>query len=517
MFKFKRNNSSTKLEDIHLIYEFPLEAIFDVPEAKEEFRAYLKREHNEEPLLFYEEVEDFKRLKFEENKTKKALFILKTYVMPNSSHEINISSQYRQNIVLGFEKSGQLTSEKNMLVDETIFDDSQSAIFYNLKNDTYPRFTKSVQFNNFLKQKDEAFITSISVLKNTKYMEYIPKFDGLVCDRDIQFFSFMAFNDDEEVWDEIKVGASGRRACYQSKKEFNIDENEEKANGKLLKQVFILPCSKEQAFNMFSHTQVRQDILDAESINQLDYIPISKTNKYAQSILKIVIQMTGLTWVMKPRQAVVAGTVVKDTKRNCIANIMKSTNSVLLPEKKSHVKARVLSSSFFVDCYTTTHLNKLKDPPHTNHSMSSGDLRKSTSSASSTSSFSRKSSVAFDDSLSDMSTESFGPIENACKVICVSYIDLQSMQSDFIRKKFFNAKNKAAHTVFMNSVKEFGALNFPKPKFSEGLYDTLDAFTSHYTTGDNDTVMTWDLEEEEEGNMYPCYPANAGLKGFCQM
>ena len=506
-----KRQQSKDLEQINTLYDFPFEAIFDVPEAKEEFRHYLRKEHNEEPFLFYEEVEEYKRLRFEENKAKKAVSILKNFVLPNSKQEINVSSQLRQSVMGQFEQSGQLLNEKNLTVAEEVFDEIQLAVFSQLKRDNYPRFTHSNQFKQFLKNKDSAFITSISVKKKSKYMEYVPQLDGPVCDRDITFFSFMAFNDSLDVWDEI-LNNHGKRASYQTKKEFYMDDkielkdhSLEKANGKLLKQVMILPCRKEDAFTSFAHTNLRKEIMELDSINQVDFMPISDTNKYAQSILQIQIKMKGLSWIMKPRDALVSVTSVFDTKRQSYAYIMKSTESTLVPERKSHVRAKILTAVFFSDCPADATIKTYKE---FRKSLSSTNLKGSTPSPSEASKSTstveshttpRKSSVSFAETPEDedesASTESFHS-DHHCKVIIVTYADLKTFQSDFVRKGVMKVKNKAVHTNFLNVIKEQSAIGFPKPKFSEGLLETFDAYSEKYLKQKEE--VTWDLDDSDD-------------------
>ncbi|KAG2379063.1 hypothetical protein C9374_007701 [Naegleria lovaniensis] len=511
----RRNHSNIDIEQIYQLYDFPFEAIFDVSEAKEEFRQYLKKEHNEEPFLFYEDVEEYKRLKFEENKAKKAIAIFKNYILPYSPHEINISSQFRQNAVKAFEQSGQLQNEKAVLIQDNIFDEIQSSIFYNLKNDNYPRFTTSQQFKNFLKHKDISFISMIATKKNNKYMDFIPKFDGPICDRDIQFFSFMSFNDDLDVWDEVKVGDDGRRACYLSKKEFCLNDQlecEEKMTGKLMKQIFIVPCKKEEAFNVFAHTHLRKEILDVESINQVDFNPISPNNKYAQSILHIQMQMKGFSWIMKPRETVAALTTIYDTKRQTYGVMLKSTESLLVPNRKSHIRFKILSSTFMQDCPLNAQITKQKElkrksisslknnPSSSSSSISSLDGQNA---ASSSGSFSnnygdsrRQSSVTEEDDSSE-SSESFGSAEHACKVTVVSFVELK-VQSAFVIKKILNSKNKHGYARFLAAVKDSKVRAFPRPKFSEGLMETFESFKDHYLANNPEAEMTWELINDDE-------------------
>ncbi|KAF0973480.1 hypothetical protein FDP41_008184 [Naegleria fowleri] len=510
---------SVNIDQIYQLYEFPFEAIFDVPEAKEEFRQYLKKEHNEEPFLFYEDVEEYKRLKFEENKAKKAIAIFKNYLLPNSPHEVNISAQHRQNAIKAFEQSAQLQNDKSMLVPENVFDEIQLAIFYNLKNDNYPRFTVSQQFKNFLKQKDIAFVSLIAIKKNTTYMKYVPKLEGLICDRDIQFFSFMCFNDDLEVWDEISVSKDARAACYQSKKEFYFNDQlgqSENMSGKIMKMKFILPCTKEEAFNVFSHTHLRKEILDIESINQVDYIPISKNNKYAQTILHTQMPVKGFSWIMKPREAVAAVTCVYDTKRESYGFIMKSTETMIVPIRKSHVRVRVLTSAFFSDCPVSAKITSHKILKK--QSESSPSLKKSLNShkkSSSQSSFSLTGVVttlservsrhseedASEDQTMSPSESSFGSAEHACLISFTSFLDFK-IPSETVKKKIFKTKNKIIYNRLLNTIKESRAMAFPRAKFSEGVLDTLDAFKEYYLSNDPNAEMTWELEDEEDGTLH---------------
>ena len=300
-----------------------------------------------------------------------------------------------------------------------------------------------------------------------------------------------------------------------SKKEFHFNDKSiesltehnhfQKENGKLLKQVFILPCTKEEAFTVFSHTHLRKEIMGLEGINQIDFIPISPQNKYAHSITHLQINMKGFSWILKPRDAVVALTSVVDTKRGCYSLMLKSTESTQMPEKKTHVRAQMLTSAFFTDCSPTDEIISYKEQKKRLRSPQAESSQKNNASYSSlsrhsSSSLSRHSSTSEEDETE--SEESFGNVEHACKLILVSYIDLKTLQSDFIRKKVISAKNKHCYANFLLAIQEQRQYGFKRPKFSEGLLETLDAFKSTYLI-DTHAEITWNMEEEDaESSMH---------------
>jgi hypothetical protein len=100
-----------------------LDAVMKDPILKKGFRFFCNEELNLENLLFYEQVEIFRRHVSE--RTKK---ISKVFVNAGSPSEINIKDSMRKEAL----KASELSSKA--------FDDAQDEIFRVMSNDTFPRY-----------------------------------------------------------------------------------------------------------------------------------------------------------------------------------------------------------------------------------------------------------------------------------------------------------------------------------------------------------------------------------------
>lgn len=227
-------------------------------------------------------------------------------------------------------------------------------------------------------------------------------------------------------------------------------------------------------------------------MNQIDYIPISKTNKYAHSLVHLYVNMRELSWILKPRDVVLAVTCVFDRKRDCLVIAKKSTETVLMPEKKSHVRAQMLTSGFFCDCSPNEKIVSVKKS-NVKQSTGSSQLDRKNSNASS---FSSSVSTASSSPLSCSPNISQNGQETYTKLTLLFFVDIKTLDSDFIKKKIVSKKNKLTHQAFLRSIREQREFGFKRPKFSEGLLETFDEFKSTYLSETNPVELSWDLEEE---------------------
>jgi hypothetical protein len=114
------------------------------PLGREYFMKFLRTEHAEENLVFFDEVENFKatKLKAAVNIKEAVEEMVATYLMPGVEAEVNISDQMKRNLLKA------ATNDVEQHLDEFLkhLDKAQNEIMMILAMGAFPRFLKSKFF-----------------------------------------------------------------------------------------------------------------------------------------------------------------------------------------------------------------------------------------------------------------------------------------------------------------------------------------------------------------------------------
>ncbi|KAJ5078685.1 electron carrier/ protein disulfide oxidoreductase [Anaeramoeba ignava] len=133
--------------------------------AVEFFKEYLTQQYNQENLMFYLEVNEFKKIK-EENIENLAKNIYEKFVKNESLFEINIDSQTRNEIS---NKVEQNDFSLNM------FDEAQKIIFILMDQNSYDGFKNSDLYEDLLKKLKYLSKNGSSSIKNAKLIFHSSK------------------------------------------------------------------------------------------------------------------------------------------------------------------------------------------------------------------------------------------------------------------------------------------------------------------------------------------------------
>ncbi|KAI1882897.1 hypothetical protein AGOR_G00239630 [Albula goreensis] len=106
------------------------------------FREFLKTEYSEENILFWLEIEEYKKIKSTEEMIASANRIFSEYVEVESPKQINIDCGTRESITKNI-------SQPNL----ESFDKAQRLIYSLMARDCYPRFLKSDIYQGLLQRK----------------------------------------------------------------------------------------------------------------------------------------------------------------------------------------------------------------------------------------------------------------------------------------------------------------------------------------------------------------------------
>jgi hypothetical protein len=110
------------------------EDVFDNSEARAEFKVHLVKTKNDENIIFYELVDEFKRLKSIRNRYALAGHIHDNFIKEQSDYELNLPSDMRNTTLEDFRNISSDTCPS------TLFDDVQDYIFH-VRLDSHPLTT----------------------------------------------------------------------------------------------------------------------------------------------------------------------------------------------------------------------------------------------------------------------------------------------------------------------------------------------------------------------------------------
>jgi len=115
-----------------------LEAVLANPVGYQDFFGFLAKEWSTENLLFWKQVNDYKEIVNQEERTKKAQAIYETFVRENAIYEVNLPDTIRSEL--------RRTIEQNLGQSDVqfdLFDSAQNEIFSLMSNDSFTRFMKT--------------------------------------------------------------------------------------------------------------------------------------------------------------------------------------------------------------------------------------------------------------------------------------------------------------------------------------------------------------------------------------
>jgi hypothetical protein len=308
-------------------YEVRFESVFTSEPIQQNFREFLERNLNAESLLFVLAVSDFKKIKVEKEKVKKALQILMTYVTEGSDQEINVSSEVRKKCVRAFSESHQLEKSNELVVPSTVFEEAVLVVQRELRDDAFARFVRSESFIRFCKLKGEAYLDTIAdniseIARNALSFRPTDFLSRRINDRDVTFI--LRLSEDSPDWTPIRRTRAGEKEknqyAYISKTSYAIGDS---MDLKLFKITGVLPYSAEQVM----HSITRQDTSTMYDANSTCWEPIeyleSTDTDYA--CVHCNFEMSLRIPFMKKRHSMQVITMCYDPSRQCYIWIGKTS------------------------------------------------------------------------------------------------------------------------------------------------------------------------------------------------
>ncbi|KAJ6241228.1 electron carrier/ protein disulfide oxidoreductase [Anaeramoeba flamelloides] len=137
------NQNNEQEENIENNYDVKsIDLLFTIPTAIEYFKEFLCEQLNQENILFFLEVKEFKNSYQNQKKTNKiAKRIYDKYIKPGSLFEVNIDYSNRQELT-------ELMQDKKISLD--MFDQAQEIVFRHMEHNSFSQFKKSKLYKELI-------------------------------------------------------------------------------------------------------------------------------------------------------------------------------------------------------------------------------------------------------------------------------------------------------------------------------------------------------------------------------
>jgi hypothetical protein len=139
MYKCLRKNLSRKLSDMFGGMDEEQKSLIQNPKYRQYFKEHLRSEFAVEPLLFFEDVQVFKKLETDQERLIKAKEICQSYLYTSSVLEVNVGGQLKKE--LGQELR---EAEENGGIYVEIFDEIAQHVSDTILIDNISRFERSL-------------------------------------------------------------------------------------------------------------------------------------------------------------------------------------------------------------------------------------------------------------------------------------------------------------------------------------------------------------------------------------
>lgn len=323
--------------------DLTFENVMDTEHNRDIFRAFLHKTLNSDPLLFIETVEQYERMKSHANRYECAKQMIETFIRESSPNEINISQATRRDTIRSFEKNCSIDHCPKQL-----FDSCSAGVLLELKEDVWPRFLTAHQseliisvpatpivnmmnsFNTPLNDNQSLSLSTdeeLDELDNsttaaTPCEEYYSNNNNSLSavqqlnpdsphftDQEIQLLR------DWTTTDKRVAGASWQKMVIRKEYQSYVTDKpvtilKGGRQGRLVRTNGIIDGPIDSVLEAALSIQYRQEIDDRIMITeQLAYIPGTKQNKYAVTIIRATISPRFVT----PREFVMSATVIKET------------------------------------------------------------------------------------------------------------------------------------------------------------------------------------------------------------
>ncbi|OWZ03760.1 hypothetical protein PHMEG_00024455 [Phytophthora megakarya] len=113
------------------------------------FQAFLESEHSDENYLFFLDIEKFRVVEDRDERRQMSMYIRERYIQSDAPKEVNLPAGIRDGIIDQMDRG-----PPSHTVDTTFFDEAYDEIMRLMVKDSFPRFKKSMHFQNIIETLD---------------------------------------------------------------------------------------------------------------------------------------------------------------------------------------------------------------------------------------------------------------------------------------------------------------------------------------------------------------------------
>ncbi|KAL0476264.1 RGS13 [Acrasis kona] len=292
----------------YMNYEVQFDSVFTEEGLQCNYKKYLTKSHQLEPLLFLLDVKSFREKPILES----AKAIIQKYILVGSKYEINLSADDR-NYIVKHDDTGS----------ENIFDVAYCTIYHELRSDSFHRYLSSQEFVKFIQKKDTRYLDTIAIdlsKASRKKMLPSPFTTEHITDQDIE--SLIRMNDCVSDWVSLRPTYINEKEKeyygYMSKHKYNLSKTEQIIS----KFTGTLKVSAEHL--LYSLLDDRNKHHWMQYVKVYDNINVNIDHEY--SFVNVYSELH-LTKILTPRDNLSMATLLYDSERRCYMWVCKSNVS----------------------------------------------------------------------------------------------------------------------------------------------------------------------------------------------
>ncbi|KAL0490141.1 regulator of G-protein signaling [Acrasis kona] len=318
-------------------YEVLFENIFEERGIQENYRRYLDKSYQLEPLLFLLEVRLFRK-----NPTlQHAKEIINKFIRNNAEYELNLSNNDRLPII-EFGDNATTTPPENL------FQPIHNIVFAELRSDSFHRYLNSEIFKEYINKKGEQYLNSISKkIFNCKKPKILPGDFSVpyITDQDVE--NWIRMNDCVSDWLSVRPTAKDQKERdyypYVSKNSYLLTELNGKSSSQLItKLTGRLNYSAEHVTMCLFDERNKHYWMDYASI--YEHKGINTEHEYMHvNVYSDIL----LSKFLSARDNLNMSSLLYDTERRCY---MWVTKSDLINDKKQYRKSKSISDGIQLNC-----------------------------------------------------------------------------------------------------------------------------------------------------------------------
>ena len=347
-------------------YDFQFDAFLENSELRDQFTKFLRSRFSDEPMLFCNAVERFKRLKSSYAINMEATHIVKEFILVNSVSEVNISAGVRNGILSAY--SDYLSGSLHTYVfSQSIFDDAIQSVHTCLKQDSFPQFINSVNFASFIQLhiNDENYMSKIAVFKKRASMgtpikrntemdlhaddtdsddedkpsnslqlqAIIDQFNTLnnidqLLVTDVELNCHKQFVTNKQIWKLQSSDGKSDQYC--------LKVTESRPSGKIQKDVGVLPFPVPLVMHPLIDQMFVRSFSEEVTIKKMEHIETlsASSTSYSTSIVRVVLSLSKF---LKKRELILLSSLVKEQNGD-YTGIIRSVNHPNIPKRSAYVR-----------------------------------------------------------------------------------------------------------------------------------------------------------------------------------